>query len=372
MTTPMSTLQGWWHTNLAQALMLQPESFQLSLPVVPMPASDAGLWNAYMNVIPPASTTFNHSHCQPDAFFDEYAAVVNQLVFPMTMLEQVIGPKCYAEWATWLSENYPSAPLNELPTLFRNWAMGSMDCSQYATQGASTLSQIALMTQMQAALKPYLPPDAKTPGFMPTYEQLEHALAISQGTHISLQRLTTGDAGTGAKAGCGVEGLWAGSCSTSRLSTTFAASTITIECAFEHLLQHASTPNNAWYNSSLLATAYRSQTKPPWPPEPNPTWDEAFGPYGSFKRCVASVVAVDGVQASIASDACFREADQQILKENAAQGLWPFYAPTGGAVANSVSFDREGCLTIFITIKTDNPSMLGTNVLSINQFLGGT
>jgi len=85
----------------------------------------------------------------------------------------------------------------------------------------------------------------------------------------------------------------------------------------------------------------------------------------------ASLAVVDGVDATITSGAAFNAADQQAIRARAPLGLWPFYAPSGGAVANEVSFDASGRMTARTTIRRGSPVVLGANVLGISRYLGG-
>jgi hypothetical protein len=103
----------------------------------------------------------------------------------------------------------------------------------------------------------------------------------------------------------------------------------------------------------------------------NPTWAEVFGQDGSMQRLIASMVVVDGINATITSDVSYSKTDQQTIQRNASKGLWPFYAPTNnGTVTNEVNFDNTKGMKIKTVTQPGNPLVMGNNVLAIAQYLG--
>jgi hypothetical protein len=76
-------------------------------------------------------------------------------------------------------------------------------------------------------------------------------------------------------------------------------------------------------------------------------------------------VVVDGITATIISDTNFSKADQDIIEQNAIEGLWPFYIPE----SNTVTFDENG-MTIKTIKEPKKPFLLGALVLPISQYLG--
>jgi hypothetical protein len=366
----MTTLQNRWYNGLVTELLLDPATFQISQPSPPVTPSDQGLW-AYENVIPPASLTFNHSLFTGDPFFDEYAAVIDLLEFPESSFEQDIGEKTYQEWSEYLNQLSPPPPQNRLPALFREWAM--KNAPDVMAVGASKLAQIILINSFQKAVEPYQGPTAKPVDFIGTYADLLQVLGNSSGNRLSFDSSKTsddvGETWTGGKD-VDLHGLWTGSSPNHRLSCRFAESKVTVSARFKAYTVWTSTPG-PWYNSGLLQMAYSSRTTPPWPQEADPTWDDVFGPDGRMLRFIASLVVVDSVSSTVASDAIYEKSDQQTILSNAPKGLWPFYTPTkSGDVTNEVTFDRASGMKIETVTQSGNLLVLGANVLGIAQYLG--
>jgi hypothetical protein len=126
-----------------------------------------------------------------------------------------------------------------------------------------------------------------------------------------------------------------------------------------------------WYSSALLNAGYTNQGTPPWPPNPKPTWQERFGPGGSLRRAIISIVLADGVNANVWSGAHFSEADRRSIENNASKGLWPLYIPDSKAVAsNEVTFDGNNSTNIVTVTQPGIPIVLGNNVMEIGHYLG--
>jgi len=363
-TPPMVALQNRWYNALVGALPLDRSMFQLVQPSGPMPTTDQALW-ASLDVIPPASLTFNRSILGAAQFFTEYAPMVGQIQFPQTALEQEIGEQNYKAWSAYLATQSPPPPDNQLPALFQIWAARNA--------GVAFLSRLVLLDAAQQALAPYQGPNAKPADFTGSFADLLQTLKVSSGRNVSFDSTrASGDVSNTWTGGVdfGVDGLWTGSGSSLRLSRKFAASNITASAQFQSYAQWTAVPG-AWYSSSLLNLAYSSQATPPWVANANPSWSDLFGPDGSMPRALASIVVVDGSNTTITSDAVFGAADQQTILDGAPLGFWPFYVPTlDGSVSNSVSFSGTGGAEIEIVSQPGHPLVIGANVLGIAQFLG--
>lgn len=365
---PMTSLQNRWYNGLVADLSLSPETFQLSQPSPPIQASDVGLW-AYQNVIPPASLTFNHSACDGDSFFDEYVAAALQMQFPQSVFEEDIGAENYAAWLAYLKQISPPPTPDQLPSVFQAWA--SVYAPSVVAVGVADLTQMALIDDAARALAPYLAPDPVPVDFAVSYAELLQALNRADGARVSFDSAaTSGDVtGTWARgADSGAAGLWAGCCPASRISREFAAGRVTVEAQCRAYLVLTSTPG-AWYDSALLHMAYSSPSTPPWPQNPNPSWNQLFGPDGSMRLLLASLLVVDGVEATVTSEVSYSEADRQSIRRNASKGLWPFYAPDGTPVTNSVTFDASG-MRAQLSIRPQHPLVIGANILSTGRCLG--
>jgi hypothetical protein len=367
---PITILQNRWYNCLVTKLQLDPNMiFQIRQPSL-LFHSDQGLW-AYQDVIPPASLTFNTSIYKSYLFSDEYAAVISELEFPTNKFRQDIGEDNYQKWLTYLETINPPPPERQLPALFRKWSL--LNAPSVMSVGVSDLSKRVLISAAQKGLLPYQGPNAKPIDFSETYAQLVQILDNSAGGSFSFDsNAISNDVGNTWTGGnnIGLDGLWAGNCSTSRLSRRFALSSVTVSIQFQSYTVWTSTPG-AWYSSSLLNTAYSSEATPPWPINANPTWDEVFSQDGSMQHFIASLVVVDGMKATINSDVSYSKTDQQTIHRNASKGLWPFYAPTkNGSVTNLVTFDNTKGMKIETVTQTANPIVIGNNVLGVAQYLG--
>jgi len=367
---PMVALQNRWYNALVGALPLDPSMFQLVQPSGPMPVTDQALW-ASLDVIPPASLTFNRSILGAAQFFTEYAPMVGQIQFPQTALEQEIGEQNYQAWSAYLATLSPPPSDNQLPLLFQNWA--ARNAPSVASAGVAFLSRLVLLDAAQQALAPYQGPNAKPADFTGSYADLIQTLKASSGRNVSFDSTrASGDVRNTWTGGVdiGVDGLWAGSGSNSRLSRKFAASNVTVSAQFQAYTQWTAVPG-PWFSSSLLNVAYSSQATPPWAANANPSWNDLFGPDGSMLRFIASLAVVDGSNVTVTSNALFGTTDQQTILDGAPLGFWPFYAPTlGGSVSNLVSFGSSRDMEIEIVTQPGNPLVIGANVLGIAQFLG--
>jgi hypothetical protein len=364
----MKALQNRWYNSLTEQLGLDRSMFQIARPALPIAPSSLALWD-YQNVIPPYSLTFDRT-VGVDSFFGEYAAFAIQMSLPAGILEQDIGRELYENWLAFVAQQIPPPPENQLPALFLQWAM--VYAPEKAQIGASDLSSMVLINAAQQALSPYLGPQATAPDFLGTYQQLLRTLGSSSSRSIFFSSGETSDnvsdTWTGGKDS-GLAGLWSGGSVASRLSLRFCQSLVWVKAQFKAFALIPVTPG-PWYNSALFQVAYSNQTSPPWPTNPNPNWEDLFGPEGSILRLPASLIAVDGIQATVTSDASYSANDQEIIRSNVAKGVWPFYAPDSAIIHNAVTFDDQGIMSITTTTQPEHSLFIGANILSTPRYLG--
>jgi len=367
--SPMVILENRWYNALVSGLAVSPAMFQISQPAAPLAPSDLALW-AYQNVLPPASLTFRRPPPSATTFFREYAAVASQIQFPASTFRKDIGEQVYAEWTAELATILPPPTLHELPALFESWAL--LNAPSVAGVGVADLTEMALIDDAQHALDPYLDPSPRPADFLGTYERLQQTLAVALEAQVSLDSNTTSSDVTATWTGgvdTGVGGLWTGDDGSPRLSQKFATSRVVVDTTFAGATVWPSTPG-AWYDSALLHLAFSSPATPPWLPKAHPNWTEAFGPEGSLRYLIPSFSVVDGIQATITSSAAYTRTEQKTIRDQAAAGLWPFYAPNSTAVSNTMSFGAVSGMTIKTTSQRGNPLVLGANVLGVAQYLG--
>jgi hypothetical protein len=361
-TGSMIELQNRWYNCLTGQLGLDPAMFQISQPAAPMAARDSAVWD-HCDAIPPFSLTFHRLYHQVPRFSSQYAAVVNQTGGEADTLEGIMGREARREWSEFRSRQVPAPRSNQLPALFLNWAM--MRYPAVATAGASALARAVLET----AAQPGMPRQ-----FRGTYRELCETLRTSGGASLSFQAGAAPESVGGAWTGgahSGVDGLWAGGEPDSRLSRIFADSGVAVEASFQGYAIWPSHPG-PWYSEAALRAAFANPASPPWPEAPQPGWNTFFAPDGSMSRALASLVLVDGIEATIACNAIFTPQERAEVEINAAKGLWPFHAPASGIVTNEVTFGGSGGMRIRTVTKPGSPTVIGNNVLSMARYLGLT
>jgi hypothetical protein len=364
----MSTLQSRWHTALASGLLVEPGTFQIIQPSPPLSPTDTALWAAE-NLLPPAAATFNTDLSAGAQFFSSYASVACQQQFPQSSFEQDIGSGVYQAWTAYVKSIQPPPTASQLPALFQQWAM--RNAPAVVQVGVADLSTMALIEAAQQALVPYEGPNAQPVDFAGGFTQLLEILSQSPGGKANFDSRPTGSSNDGSAESIRprIYGLWAGASSASFLSRRFAASHVTVSAAFQAYTVWGSIPG-AWYNSSLLNTAYSTQSSPPWPPNPDPTWNDLFGPGGSMRQLIASLLVADALTVTVTSDATYTDDDQQEILDNTSQGMWPFFVPSGENVTNTVSFPGASGMQIDTATQSGNPIVIGAIVLGIAQYLG--
>ena len=289
---------------------------------------------------------------------------------------QEIGVENYQVWQEYLGSQNPAPGVSDIPALFNAWA--SVYAPSVAAAGTATLSRMTLLDAARKALEVYYRQKPRTPEFRGGYVDLLRTLEQAPGATISFDSRSAdcnmADAADTADTRArhrNVEccGFWAESDKDSPVSRVFGSSDVKVEILFGSIAVWMSTPGD-WYNSSLLHLLYSDPGKPPWPADPSPGWQEIFGHGGSMTQLVGSLVIVDGIDATIRSDANYNEDDQRAIVESASAGLWPFYVPGSATAHNDARFDADGGMTIRTVTKPRNPLVLGANVLGIARYLG--
>jgi len=365
---PMTILQNRWYNSLANALGHYPSSFQIIQPTPPIVANDEGLW-ACSNVFPPYSLTFNTVLTEADPFFDSYATVLSQLQYPESSFEQDIGAQNFINWKSYLLTLSSPPTVAQLPLVFYQWAC--IYAPDVASTGQADLTQDAYLFNAQQALQPYLAPEARSPDFLMSWNQLLALLNVSQGAKWTFDSSTEPPFPENTWTdGINIDfwGVYAGAGSNLALSQSFGESQIQASITINALAVLPVIPG-AWYNSSIFNTAYSAHNSPPWKTDANPNWDATFGIDGNMRHFFNNLLIADGVNITLHSHADYTSDIQHQIAANASTGLWPFYAPTSAIISNKVSFDSSG-MSIEIASQSGNPMLIGANVLGVNQYLG--
>lgn len=369
---PMKKLQDRWYNGFVDSLRSDPMMAQMVQPSPPLLQSDLVLWK-YLNSLPPASLTWNTNTHRGDQFFENYAAVICQQEFPESAFEKDIGPNVYIAWEAHLSTIKPPPSQAQLPQIFRNWAM--LNYPEVANIGASDLAKMALIDSAQQKLQPYIKPPARPVNFSGGIKELLSTLSQSGSANFAFDSSQgSGDVSKTWTGGMntGFYGLWAGSSPASWLNVQFAGSRVKVTGSARHYTVWPSQPGG-WYDSGLLGQAYKEKTTPPWPQKPDPSWDEAFNPTtGTMRYLLVSLLIVDELNIQIDSDVSYSPAQQQIIRDNASSGLWPFFVPDAERISKTeVEFGVPSAMRINVVTQPGNPLIIGANVQNIATIFGG-
>lgn len=188
-------------------------------------------------------------------------------------------------------------------------------------------------------------------------------LALSPGVVFEFDSATTSADVTHAwaeDAGPAIFGLWQGLDSAHPVSARFAASTVAVAGGCEAYAVWTAVPG-PWYDSATLNRYFSTPT--------TPRWEDFFGVDGRLLRAVGALFVLDGVRLTVVSDARFSPAEQALVREHVADGVWPLFAADDGSTTNAVTFAEEG-MTLSTTVPAGNPVVLGRTVLDIARYLG--
>lgn len=356
-----------WYNRLSESLHLSTGHFQLCQPVA-IPANNEALW-ACTGLVPPKTLKYNNWYYgQPD-FFSQYAGIVEQLQFPENSFEQDIGSATYTKWNSYLQGLAQRPPDNTLPSVWFQWAV--IHAPAVAGIGRTHLARLALIRGSQAALAPYLGPDALPPEFLPAFPDLTAMLQAAPPAGFSFTSANGNPDVSGSWSpgnDPGLFGLWTGSWCGFLINKKFSQSVISVSVQLAHFSVVTVTPG-AWYNSGLLHLAWASKSAPPW--STGTGWDNYFGQNGTLNYAIGSVLVVDGLALTLTCEAGFTSEERSMIKSQVEMGYWPIYArQKASVITNDVSFE-PGKMTITCRSVPGNPIIMGNNVFRISQYLGG-
>ena len=116
-----ATLQAKWYTTLVATLGVASDHFQLLQPSIPLGNTSDKLWE-YFNNLPSQSLVNNFSAAGGNHFYDDYKAVVAQLVSEgYNTLKRDLSDY-YDDWMKYLAQQNPVPQPSAIPGIFRNWA----------------------------------------------------------------------------------------------------------------------------------------------------------------------------------------------------------------------------------------------------------
>jgi hypothetical protein len=372
-------LQDGWYNGFLQGMGQSQDSFQIIQPAPPIAsgtAANATFW-AYYNNIPPLSLTQQFMASGGNQFYNDYRALMSALVPSRSVdVEGDIGAANYTKWQMYVLGLATPPTMNQLPTLFRNWAMifapdvANIGSSDYAAilldPIATAQNELTLIyTDINGLPRPF--------NWSLSYGDMVTQLNASPSRQFSFDSSTmNSDVSTSWSKGSnsGFFGLWGGSSSTSSISQLFASSRVTVSASFDNVLVYTNTPG-LWYYSSAMGLAFANKTGNPWSPKSSINWENTFGSNGNMQRFASNIIIASGMSVTVTSDATFSTMDQQTITSSGHAGFWPFYSGGGSSSStNTATFDEQGHMTITTSSIRGIPVVLGVNVLPVSQFVG--
>ena len=373
-------LQNGWYNGFLQGMGQSPNSFQIIQPAPPIAsgaAANSTFW-AYYNNLPPLSLTQQFLASGGNQFYNNYRALMSALVPSRSVnVEGDIGAANYKKWQNYILSLATPPTMNQLPTLFRNWAMiyapnvANIGSSDYAAilldPVATAQNELTLIyTDANGLPLPF--------NWSLNYGDMVTQLNSSPARQFSFDSSTmNSNVSTSWTKGSnsGFFGLWGGSTTTSSISQQFASSHVTVNASFTNVLVYANTPG-LWYYSSAMGLAYANKTGNPWSGgQSSINWDNTFGSNGNMQRFASNLIMATGMNITITSDATYSTLDQQTITSSGHAGFWPFYSGgSSSSSTNTATFDEQGHMTITTSSIPGVPIVLGVNVLPVSQFVG--
>lgn len=374
-------LQNGWYNGFIQGMSQNPNSFQIIQPAPPIAsgaAANSTLWS-YFNNIPPLSLTQQFMASGGNQFYSNYRALMSALMPSRTVnVQQDIGEDNFLNWQKYILSLSTPISMNQLPTLFRNWAM--IFAPQVANIGSSDYASILL--DPIATAQNELTLIYTTPGInglpLPYNWSLSYNDMITQLNSSPSRQFTfdsskmdTNVSKSWTKGGnSGFFGLWGGSTINTSISQQFASSNVKVTASFDNVFTFSDTPG-LWYNSSAMALAFANKTGNPWSSQSSINWDNTFGANGNMQRFAANLIIASGMSVTVTSDASYSSLDQQTITSSGHAGFWPFYSgSSGSSTTNTVTFNQQGQMSITTSSVRGVPIVLGVNVLPVSQFVG--
>lgn len=374
----MQTLTVQWYNTLVAALNLDANSFQLVQAAQPLGTTSTSLWQ-YFDSVPPLSLNQVFSSSRFNSVYQNYRAVVNTIVPQQgSQWADVMGDGL-AAWNTYKKEKVTADLLKSnggLVGVFDEWADLNLDDAR-AGQAKTLFRQLrngVVTLAVNAVNDPAYVDTSGVPKFDVTIDDLRAAL-----THAPAQRVTF-DSATASKDG---SHTWAhGEVSGSyeffranaggqfdQINSKTSGARVTVEVSFDRYLSFAARPS-LWFSSAALNLAYANRDNTVWPAGQHPDWNDTFGEHGNLRRFAAELVVVDGLTATITSEATYASDERRLIEASASAGVWPFFSASGeGGHSTAVTFDDAGRMTVTVTTPKGNPAVLGVNVLPIDRLV---
>ncbi|MBB4956159.1 hypothetical protein H4S14_004253 [Agrobacterium vitis] len=375
----ISELNAGWRNQVANAMGMDPKTFQLSQGTLGLQTFDSSGLFLMADAVPPLSTT---------SFFDpsgknRRSTAYNQLLHAMlptnsSGLRAALGDQ-YANWIAY--RNADTSDLSQ-KALFLNWANKRLDPDR--TNAAVTAFNMTLSDPINVALTNYANPAnqmtfANSAGesfTLPIYSSTinvakDAIVTSSQSAKIDYNSAKADTSSTGTTFSGSASGFYdifsggAGG-SFNELDQMAASSDFTIKGTINKYTTIASDAG-AWFDGSLVSRAYNAKNDfTIWDPKSNMgNWDSFFGPNGSLTRRVSQLLLVSDYNFVVTSMAKYSESQFQQIKTGAKFGIWPFFSASVEAThTNSMTHNEDGSLSVTYTLDPGVIAIWGATIQS--------
>jgi hypothetical protein len=371
----LSDLQSQWYNAVAAGLGAPQQTFQLLQPSIPLGDTSDELWS-YFNDLPPQAAVAQFVPGGGNRFYDDYRAVVAQLVVQNDgSFRRDLGDK-YGAWLDYVGKLSPLPSIEDLPGVFRSWAaIFAPDAAQAgANDLAALLNDPIFIAQTLAANQSSFVNGI--PNFSRTIRDLRDAIASAEARHVTMDSESESNDITHTWAKGHAVGFFNlfngfGHGEVDALTAKFASSRVHIDASFSNVMTFAAEPGD-WYNNGALAAAFATPDNTVWK-HGTPNWDSTFGDSGTMRWFVTSLVVVDGIDVTISSGASFASEERETLKTSSSFGFWPFFGLGHSQdYRHEASFDAQGSATVNISSPRGNPVVFGANVVPASAFITGS
>jgi hypothetical protein len=375
----INDLNAGWRNQVANAMGMDPKTFQLSQGTLGLQTSDSSGLFLMADAVPPMSTT---------AFFDpsgknHRSTAYNQLLHAMlptssSGLRAALGDQ-YANWIAY--RNADTSDLSQ-KDLFLKWANRHLDPNQ--TNAAVTAFNMTLSDPINVALTNYVDPANQMtftnsagqsftlPIYSSTIDVAKNAIATSsQSAKIDYNSATADTSSTGTTVSGSASGfydIFSGGVdgSFTQLDQMAASSDFTIKGTINKYATIVADAG-AWFDGSLVSRAYNAKGNfTIWDPTSNMgNWDSFFGPDGSLARRVSQLLLVSDYSLTVTSIASYSESQFQQIKTGAKFGIWPFFSASAEAThTKTMTHNEDGSLSVTYTLSPGLIAIWGATIQS--------
>ncbi|WP_456787719.1 hypothetical protein [Cellulomonas sp. P5_C5] len=366
----MTDLNAGWYNVVAQALDLDPTTFQLAQGTLGLQTSDSSGLFLIGDAVPPSASVAHFDSAGLSRRSSAFQQLLGALL-PETGSDLAVFLKDqYAGWITYRTAFWKDNPTSTLTQeqLFAQWANRTLDprtakqaITTYALAANSQLYQ-ALDALTATAGRQSFVSSAGTTYTLPIYSATSAGAtaAINGGASATIAfdsstMNTTLSHTTAQGSASGFYDIFSAGAGTSfdQLNTTAAGSEWTIEGTIGKYATLASEPGS-WFTSGELTRAYNAKNDfTVWDQNANAgTWDSFFAqPAGALARRVSQLVLVSDYSITVTSHATYSQSDAETISAHASFGIWPFFsAEASGTQTTQVTLNSDSTLKVTHTL----------------------